>query len=482
MELNGCFAVVGEDDGGKWQYAAVDRTASFPLFFNSDLEVFDQLNVVGYSPELDNKMDRDLYAAAGFCLNRNLLVSGHFQLQAGEFLWHSTDSQSFPQGSPQSSPQDRFQITQYQEILPDNRKYFDSQSNSIETLSALSEQVFDRLIEFAQGRRILLGLSGGLDSRYLLAALVERGCKNILAFTYGRKDSFELPLAKQVAEKLEIDWEFVEYSDELLEAYFSPQYEQYQAMAHPYRALPYEQDWFALKQLCDSGKVDPQNTVFVSGFAADICSGSWIPKADRLASISSENEWRKYMATLPKFFGAVGAGEHAGRIQVNEKRRGGWDREGLIFQIQQWGMRHRMSRYQVNGMRAAEFFGMEWYLPFLDGDYLDFWSSVPLEQRIEKTLYREFLHQEYFKPFDIAEEFQSFATYRPHDSIITQAKMKAPQWFKKLVKPMYLKRGVADPNNLYYIRQRIAGMGLFPDREEYNLNQVEALHLLNKPK
>lgn len=462
-ELNGCFAVMGEKE--QFHFAAVDRVASFPLFFNSDWKVFDQLKFDRSEGKRDSlgKEIAEAFSLAGYSFNRSLLISDHFQLQAGEFLWFAKSKKV---------------ITQYQDFLQDNRKYFVVQSKSITALSALSEKVVDRLIQFADGKCILLGLSGGLDSRFLLAALVKQGYKNIKAFTYGAPNSFEVPLAKNVAEKLSVDWHFVEYTNELLEAYFSPEYKRYSEMAHPYRSLPYEQDWFALKQLCEQGIVDPTQTVFVSGFAADICSGSWIPKTNEFNNISSVEEWRKYMARQPKFFGSLGANAHSQFIQASNSSRGAWDAEGVIYQIQRWGLRHRLSRYQLNGMRAPEFFGMEWYLPFVDDEYLDFWSSVQMGQRIEKKLYRAFLNQEYFKAYGIGEEHQSFATYRPHDSLITKAKMRAPKWLKKIVKPLYLKPGVADPNNLNHIRRRILEMTAIKNEEEHNLNQIEAIHLL----
>ena len=104
-------------------------------------------------------------------------------------------------------------------ILDDNRLkkefYFDYLTTKIsdkifdelksEFLNILRDTI-QRLIKFANGRQIIVPLSGGYDSRLVASLLKQANYQNILCFTYGKKSSPEVIISKKVANKIFFYW------------------------------------------------------------------------------------------------------------------------------------------------------------------------------------------------------------------------------------------------------------------------------------
>ena len=53
---------------------------------------------------------------------------------------------------------------------------------------------------------------------------------------------------------------------------------------------------------------------------------------------------------------------------------------------------NRQCKYVINGQRLYEFFDYEWRLPLWDSLYLDFWNTVPIEEKLNQKLYKQTLH------------------------------------------------------------------------------------------
>ena len=67
-----------------------------------------------------------------------------------------------------------------------------------------------KLIEQANGRKIVLALSSGYDSRLILGKLIENNYLNVECFSYGNINSFEVKEAKNISENLNIKWHHVD--------------------------------------------------------------------------------------------------------------------------------------------------------------------------------------------------------------------------------------------------------------------------------
>ena len=60
--------------------------------------------------------------------------------------------------------------------------------------------------------KIVVPLSAGYDSRLIISALHHLNAKNII-YSYGKKNNFESKIARQIANKLNYKWYFVELSN-----------------------------------------------------------------------------------------------------------------------------------------------------------------------------------------------------------------------------------------------------------------------------
>lgn len=75
------------------------------------------------------------------------------------------------------------------------------EENSLQNITSFNDQVSENIQSVHKESKILLGLSGGLDSRYLLE-LMSKKKLHVETLTYGNENSDEVCLARQVAQKV----------------------------------------------------------------------------------------------------------------------------------------------------------------------------------------------------------------------------------------------------------------------------------------
>ncbi len=267
--LNGFFAVVCERESVL--FAGVDRIRSIPLFYGSagnECYISDDASWVQTKV---GSFERSELAEREFCMTRYVtgsetLYPGVRQLRAGELLVARTAN-----GSVQ------FSTERYFDFVGRSETSSDAETLSHE-LDALLIRCFERLLRLADGRTLVVPLSGGYDSRLIVLMLKRLGYENIVAFTYGRPGNTESEISKLVAECLHVPWHFTPYSNELWWDWFrTEEREAYYAMAHQAVSVPHLQDWPAVWELKRRALI-PDDSIFVPGHAADFISGSHIPK------------------------------------------------------------------------------------------------------------------------------------------------------------------------------------------------------------
>jgi len=161
----------------------VDPIRSIPLFYadeignifisNSSNSIFDALT----NPEKNREAQTE-FLLTGYTTGQDTLIDLIHQVRPGEIV---TISKRF----------DGFNIC--------SEFYFNSifRSPGIATTNELHAEfdsilksIFSRLCRLADGRQIVLPLSGGLDSRLIALWLKELNYTNVLTFTYGKTEEF----------------------------------------------------------------------------------------------------------------------------------------------------------------------------------------------------------------------------------------------------------------------------------------------------
>ena len=386
--LNGFYAFVVNN--GNHLFAAVDRIRSIPIFYGNkgqDLFVSDDARWVREQIS-DVEMDplaREEFLLTGYVTGQDTLSPGVKQVQAGELV------------SFQQDPHGKIRIEQRRYYRYLHTDYFHASEDELhQKLDKVLVNIFNRLITYADGRTIVVPLSGGYDSRLIVLMLKRMGYENVVAFSYGRPGNHEAEISKQVAESIGIRWEFVEYSNDLWrEWYESPEMKAYFDMAGNLASLPHIQDWPAVWVLQKEGRI-PNNSIFVPGHSADLPAGSRSKSVPDLylGKVSNERlidsiigyhyslfDWSKKKSEFYPFFEKKIL-EVLGDLDQYPDQSSAFE---------SWDISERQPKFIVNSLRVYEFFGFDWWIPFWDKEFMDYWCRISPEKRLNQSLYIKFV-------------------------------------------------------------------------------------------
>lgn len=166
--------------------------SSVLIVANSFEDVFQSIKKMDKQMHVDQVAIYDLLTF-GFMTSDHTLIEGVHRIEAGHYI-------KWKDGKLTVHQYHRFDITQ--------DSYNRSETQHIDTLDELFikavRKQFDKDLEY--GYKHLTGLSGGLDSRLTTWVACEQGyADNIVSFEFGKANYLDELIAKQVAEKLNIE-------------------------------------------------------------------------------------------------------------------------------------------------------------------------------------------------------------------------------------------------------------------------------------
>lgn len=347
-----------------------------------------------------------------------------------------------------------------------------------EYFEKLSTQLFKKLIEKLKGKKAIIPLSAGWDSRFILAGLIKNGYENIVCFTYGKRSSYEVKIAHQIAEKLNVEWHYVEYHKDTFELYKTALAWQYEMFASQYNTIAYEQDFFAIYQLKKEGKL-PSEGVFLPGYCGDLLSGSKNLQHNPLRSdiaVSNyiiKNHFSKKIEQIHIVIELLNQS-----VKKVEKENYQTLSDEFNAAFENWYNHHKSNKFINNGVRCFEFFGYEWAVPFSFYSYMHFWEEIIYVDRdIERYFYKNNLNKLYFEPLEI--DFENATTDQKYSSISNLLKDITPAQLKNPLKKLLLKGSEQDVNNLLHFGKMLQqDINLGEDFENENI--AHARWLLKK--
>lgn len=389
--LNGEYAIV--IDAPDHVLCAVDRIRSIPLFYSvvqGQLIISDEAHTLKrslYSGPNDRRAAE--FLVTGFVTGRETLFDGIKQMQAGEYLLYDKTTET-----TDLSPHFRYRHGEF---------FQTSEEQMIEQLDQVYTNAFARLIATTTdlGKHLVVPLSGGLDSRVLVAMLKKFGVEDVTCFTYGIRNNRESRISREVARALGYPWHFVEYTrakwDEL---YDSSEMAELLRYSGNFTSLPHIQDMPAVRELKER-EVIPEGSVFVPGHGADVLSGCKIPAAydgergctaeEAIHFIFSEHhsdwDWGTDRQLTELF-------EESVRSIIPPVLAG--DSESGANAIEFFDYHERQAKYIINSVRTYEYYGYEWRVPFWDNEFMEFFMKVPLGYRKRQLLYKRFAQQKVF--------------------------------------------------------------------------------------
>lgn len=405
-DLEGFYAaVVSTPDA---TYLVTDAARSIPLYYADDGSIVsDRGRVVRDSVDAS----RDPVAESEFLLTR--------YVPGPETIWAGVASTQ--PGEIVRLDDDGVTRRQYWEYCPGVRT--DSPEDSLTMLREGFETALERLECVADGRPVVVPLSGGLDSRLLAAGLAARN-HEVVGFTFGRSGHPDVEVSREVADRLGIRWEFVPYSAAAwYEWYHGEACERYRTRAFGGDALPFLAEWPAVRRLLDERRV-PDDALFCPGHtvatpserlpvfagepgepggeeqagcgpADDTDRRAVEPTVEALVDYVLERHYTLWEWDDETF-------ESAARERIRRGLLG--DRlpdaitgpETAAAAYERWEWTGRMTTFTNGDLRVYEDAGLEWWLPLWDPAYVRAWERVPLAERRNKQLHAE-LAAEYYR-------------------------------------------------------------------------------------
>ncbi|MCK5297020.1 MAG: asparagine synthase [Alphaproteobacteria bacterium] len=377
-------------------FACVDWCRSRPVFYGigKDSGIVSNCARTAKNEARLEKSNNDgvlEYSMAAYVTGNETVYENLFQLQSGECLiWRLNEEKP--------------QTHRYYRYIPKPEKIVDEKVLEKE-LGEIIDNIMHRAIKTADGAPLWLPLSGGLDSRLLLAKLVEFGYKNIQTFSYGVKSNHEAITAKRIAAKLGVPWFELAAEPKLTETLWNTkERKDYESFADGLASCPIYLDFEAFYKLVKDKKM-PSEAVIMNGQSGDYITGAHIP----------ESLYSKTSLTMDDFYKAVETKhfslwddlkEKPENISIIKKRvldllpnlpKDISDYEKICTYYESWEWQERQSKLVVNGQRIYEHFGLKWVMPLWDGELMNFWEIMPIHLKTEQNFHVRYLQNYNYK-------------------------------------------------------------------------------------
>lgn len=390
-ELNGFFNFVLISDN--CLYAGVDKIRSQPLFYavcGDDFYISTKAEWIRETlglKQLDEIAEKE-FLCTGYVTGRDTLFSEIKQIQAGEYIKVKLQKQI---------PSDvSVECIRYYRFLHIEPHTADSKEFYFSNLNIAMNSSIERLIKFANGRQIVIPLSSGRDSRLIAMKLKEYNYPDVICFSYGKPNNFEAVTSQKVSTALGFPWYFIEYTPELEDLIFnSTEGMNYSAFAGNCVSLPHTQDLCAVRELKNRKLIKP-DAVFCPGHSGDFVAGSHIPDHAEEMKVS-ENVLLQLISVFHYCLSSLSLKERHFVNNWRNRIKNSCEYENidtgvdLANYFEKWDWQERQAKFIVNSLRVYEFYGFSWWIPFWDSEFMYFWEKLPLQYRLYKTLYDEYV-------------------------------------------------------------------------------------------
>lgn len=408
------FGIMIETD--EYIFAATDRTLSFPIFYHTHTG-----NVSNHAQLLDADLKQNTdsenvlcFASAGYTLGNQTLHKNIAIFESGGFCFFEKNNPIPPQRYYRYAPNP----------VPQTRE------EAKEKLGHIFDRAIQDCITIADGAPIWVPISGGYDSRLILAKLHEHKYDNLHCFSYGKTNNDEAKIALQVTEKLGMKRHMIAaHSQTAYDLYHSSTQKEYEEFCHGYYRIPSYVEFESIYSLKKSG-LTTEDSFIINGQSGDFISGDHIPAAlyenknptlQTLLDFAIQKHFSMWIPLktpenreiLEKMILNVLLPDDP---ELSEK-------ENLIRRYESFEWQERQSKMVVNSAHVYDYFGYRWALPLWHSDVMDFFETLPFDMKYGRNLFLEYFKDYNYKGvFDIPRA--QVKTWQPHQYwIILAAKM-----------------------------------------------------------
>ncbi|MEM4488680.1 MAG: hypothetical protein QXK88_07785 [Desulfurococcaceae archaeon] len=370
-----------------------------PLFYtikrNGTFLLSDDIYVLVYDDDIEGSPNSFLeFRELKNVLGRNTLVNGIYLLEAGKKLICQDN---------RCEVQTTFVYMPLGDVL-------DDQELAEELFWHIIKEVFRECAEILRNKIVIVPLSAGYDSRFILSMLFLMKNRPI-ALTYGAKYSYEFPIAKAIAKKLGLHHMLIEYTDEdwnyvcnILPEYL---FKNSQLFRTP-----------NIQELISTIKFDKifqkefalhKDVVFVPGDTGDFLSGKQLLPKSVVASNLAEAAQAileshhtcfslypiELRETLTRYLSKLYA----------EVKHYNPDHKPKIYElVEMFNWRERQYKFIASARLPYTLLGYGHLFPLWDKRIVSFFASLSLKFKKYQKFYLDFLEKNVFSQLDISSD------------------------------------------------------------------------------
>ena len=458
INANGMFSIIISYKD--CYFVAVDKIRTFPLFYYKNDDQYIITDNTDYIKDKFNTpidaLTKEEFLCCGYVAEDQTLLQNVFQVQASEQIMIDTKQYKIDK---------RFYFTYA------TKEVFNKKLDEYEIeFTTILDNVADRLIKSLDNKTAVLPLSGGYDSRIVAALLKKHNYKNVICFTYGNINSFEVGISKNTAEALGFEWHFVEYNEELISGYEkTKEFNEFYRFSFNNTSCFTLQDYFAIQYL-KKNNIIPEDSVIISGHSGDLLAGSQMPwyikYKSNIKKITNEIIKQTYIYKKPENLNQLSS-----RIKFNLE-------DGYAYSIvENYFINRKISRFISNTHRIYEYFGYKHRFPLWDNELVNFFKKLPYEYKNEPYFYEESLLKGIFKEYKI--------DVIPPDKIgrnTFYAKLKrfVKQYTPEFIVNLRIKLMFKDINNVNYMTKPLLDNSKNTVKDITNIYAIISNWLINK--
>jgi asparagine synthase (glutamine-hydrolysing) len=386
---NGFWGLVKKRDNS--MLIVADRIRSYPLFYgvlNNIAYVSDDAYWV--KEKTGDKefevISKNEFLLTGYVTGCDTLYKNVKQIQAGEIVFIDFDKE------------DNIEVTSWKYYNFIHEDYFENLSRQqlLQEQESSLLKAINRLIEYASGRTIVIPLSGGYDSRLVATTLKKLNYNKVITFTFGKINNPESLISKEVARNLNFEWIFIPYDNEKsYEWYNSIEKKNFSTYGDNLSTILPDREWPAVRELKKQNLI-PKDAVFVPGHSGDFISGGHIPQKLCKENVTEEQFVQEILKKHYVMWNWNGVkdkwiSDFSNKILNCAEMNLFDEKNNAANSYEKWNWRENEIKRMVNSVKIYDFFGYEYWLPLWDYEYMNFWCKVPLNYRINKNLYDEYV-------------------------------------------------------------------------------------------
>ena len=271
----------------------------------------------------------------------------------------------------------------------------------IEKFDSIISNIFLKLKKKYKNNNIIIPLSAGMDSRFIVSAMKYFDFKNVKIFSYSYQNRRDTITAKKIADYLNYPIELIYLKiNNSKKIYRSIEFKKYLNYKNTGNSLNNPGDFLPLYKMLNQKFILKNTDIIINGQAGDFISGNHIP----LFLFDKKNESIDYLVNrtldyiIYKHFNLwsekkINNDQLIIRNYIKKNyfvNISSW--ENIVSSYEKFEFENRQVKWVVGQQKVYDYFGLNWSLPLWSTSIMNFFmKETHIDQRKNQSFYKEFL-------------------------------------------------------------------------------------------